>query len=66
MSPEDTLWRIIERLEESRTILSESLVGLHPRRDKDLIDALTEVEQLTQTQLNICRRAQRRIERGHP
>lgn len=65
MSPEDILWRIIERLEESRTILSEVLADLHPRRDKELIDALTEVEQLTQTQLNICRRVQRRLERGH-
>lgn len=63
MNSEDTIWRIIDRLEESRSILDESLNGLHSKHDKDLIDAITEVEQLTQTQLNICRRAQRRIRR---
>lgn len=63
MTPEDTIWRILERLEENQRVLGESLESLHPKRDKDLIDTLTEIEQLTQTQLNLCRRAQRRLER---
>ena len=63
MTPEDTLWRIVERLEETRAILAASREGLHPEHDKELLDALGEVEQLTQTQLNICRRAQRRLEK---
>lgn len=61
MQPEDIIWRIIDRLQESKEMLAASLEGLHPEKDKELIDAITEVEQLTQTQLNICRRAQRRL-----
>ena len=63
MNPQDTIWRIVERLEENKRLLSESLEGLHPKRDKELIDAIGEVEQLTQTQLNICRRVQKRLDR---
>lgn len=62
MQPEDILWRIIDRLQESKEMFAASLQGLHPDRDKELIDAITEVEQLTQTQINICRRAQRRLQ----
>lgn len=62
MNPEDILWRIIDRLEEQRTLLDECLEPLHPKQDKELIDAIMEVEQLTQTQLNICRRVQRRLQ----
>lgn len=63
LTPKDVILRIIDRLEESRQILDESLAGLHPRKDKDLIDAIIEVERLTQTQLNICRRVRRRLDR---
>lgn len=61
MTPEDILWRILDRLQESKELFASSLEGLHPERDKELIDAITEIEQLTQTQINICRRAQRRL-----
>lgn len=63
MNADDVLWRILERLEESKRIFSESLEGLHPKHDKELIDTITEIEQLTQTQINLCRRAERRIGR---
>lgn len=63
MNPEDIVWRVIDRLEENKQILEQSMESLHPKHDKDVIDALTEVEQLTHTQLNICRRIQRRLER---
>lgn len=61
MKPEDIIWRIMDRLQESKEMFAASVDGLHPVKDKDLIDAITEIEQLTQTQLNICRRIQRRI-----
>lgn len=61
MNPEDLLWRILERLEESKRIVGESLEELDPESDKELVDALSEVEQLTQTQINIVRRTQRRL-----
>lgn len=64
MNPEDILWRMIDRLQESKEMFASSLEGLHPVKDKELIDAITEIEQLTQTQINICRRAQRRIQRS--
>ncbi len=63
MNASDVLWRILERLEESKAIFAESLEGLHPKNDKELIDAITEIEQITQTQINICRRAERRLSR---
>lgn len=63
MQPEDVLWRIIDRLEETKEMLDQSISTLHPKKDKDVIDAIAEVEQLTHTQLNICRRIQRRLER---
>lgn len=63
MNPSDVLWRVLERLEESRRIVAESLDGLDPEKEKELYDALLEVEQLTQTQINIVRRAQRRLDR---
>jgi len=61
MRPEDILWRIHDRLQESKELFASCLEGLHPERDKELIDAITEIEQLTQTQINICRRVQRRL-----
>ena len=61
MDARDLLWRITERLEESKAIFAECLEGLHPKNDKELIDAITEIEQLTQTQINICRRVERRL-----
>ncbi|HLS90224.1 MAG TPA: hypothetical protein VK101_03155 [Limnochordia bacterium] len=61
MNPEDIVWRILDRLQESKEIFASCLEGLHPVKDKELIDAITEIEQLTQTQINICRRVQRRM-----
>jgi len=61
MRHEDILWRILDRLQESKEIFASCLEGLHPERDKELVDAITEVEQLTQTQINICRRVERRL-----
>lgn len=63
MTPEDIIWRIIDRLQESKEMFAASLEGLHPVKEKELIDAIAEVEQLTQTQPNICRRVQRRLAR---
>jgi len=42
MNPEDVIWRIIDRLQESKEIFAASLEGLHPERDKELIDAISE------------------------
>jgi len=64
MQPEDILWRVIDRLQESKEILDEIIGGLHPVKEKEIMDALIEVERLTQTQIQICRRVQRRLERG--
>ncbi len=63
MNPTDVLWRVLERLEENRRTVAECLDGLDPENDKELYDALLEVEQLTQTQINIVRRAKRRVDR---
>lgn len=63
MNPEDVLWRVLERLEENRRTVAECLDGLDPEKEKELYDALLEVEQLTQTQINIVRRAKRRVDR---
>ncbi len=41
MNPEDILWRMIDRLQESKEIFASSLEGLHPVKDKELIDAIT-------------------------
>ncbi|MFO7319958.1 MAG: hypothetical protein LOD85_06985 [Clostridia bacterium] len=61
MNAEDLLWRILDRLQESKEMFAASLDGLDPEKDKELVDAILEVEQLTQTQINICRRVQRRL-----
>lgn len=61
MNAEDLLWRILGRLQESKEMFTASLDGLDPEKDKELVDAILEVEQLTQTQINICRRVQRRL-----
>lgn len=61
MKPEDIVWRTVDRLQESKHMLNEMIDGLDPEKDKMVLDALIEIEQLTSAQVNICRRLQRRL-----
>lgn len=65
MNPEDILWRIVDRLQETKTMLEDMIQSLDPEKDKELMDALLQVEQLTTSQIHTCRRAQRRIDRTY-
>lgn len=60
MEPKDVIWRLVERLSEQKTLLVDSTRELHPKHHADLINALRECEQLTQTQINILNRMRRR------
>ncbi len=59
-SPADVLWRVLARLREDRELVEKSREELHPERHKDVVDALHEVEQLLNTQINLLGRIQRR------
>jgi hypothetical protein len=60
MTPQDVIWRVLERLRENQELLGASIEELHPVRHQDLISALHELEQLTSTQINLMNRMRRR------
>ena len=64
MTPQDIIWRSLERLRESKELFGESIALLHPRDHRDLIDGLRECERLVQTQIHILRRLERRYSGG--
>lgn len=63
VEPEDVIWRALERLREAREFFAESAAALHPKFHRDVIDALFECERLSQNQINLLHRVQRRYDR---
>jgi hypothetical protein len=63
MTPQDVIWRVLERLHESKEVFAASAAALHPVHHQDLLSALQEVEQLTQTQINLMTRMRRRYQK---
>lgn len=59
MTPQDTIGRLLDHLEESKRLFAESRSGL-TKQDSELIDLLHDCEQLTQNQIRILNRALRR------
>lgn len=62
MTPQDVIWRVLERLQESKEIVAASAAELHPVHNQDLIETLHEVERLTQTQIHLVNRIKRRYQ----
>ena len=60
MTPQDVIWRLLERLRETQQMLADSAEELHPVRNQDLISTLHELEHLTNTQINLMNRMRRR------
>jgi hypothetical protein len=60
MTPQDVIWRVLERLQESKEIVAASSAELHPVNNQDLVEALHEVERLMQTQIHLMNRIRRR------
>lgn len=60
MTPQDVIWRVLERLRETQEMLVANVDELHPVRNRDLITTLYELEQLTNTQINLMNRMRRR------
>jgi hypothetical protein len=60
MTPQDVIWRLLERLCETQQMLADSAEELHPVRNQDLISTLHELEHLTNTQINLMNRMRRR------
>ena len=60
MTPNEILAQLILRLRQERELVISSVEELHPERHKDAVDALHEVEQLLNTQINRLGRVQRR------
>lgn len=60
MSPQDMIGRLLDHLEESKRLFTESRSGL-TKKEGELIDLLYECEQLTQNQIRILNRALRKL-----
>lgn len=59
MTPQDTINRLLDHVEESKRLFSESRNGLQ-KEDAELIHALYECEQLARNQIRILTRALKR------
>ena len=60
MTPQDTIARLLDHLEETLRLFAEGRDGLAPNRDGELIDVLHECEQLTRNQVRMLTRARKR------
>jgi len=60
VTPQDVIWRVLERLQENKQMLAECAAELHPVHHNDLIETLHEIERLTQTQIHLLNRIKRR------
>ncbi|NLJ85662.1 MAG: hypothetical protein GX322_04420 [Firmicutes bacterium] len=60
MTPQDLIWRLLEHYSLQLQLLEETYQELDAKKQKDLVIALGECEQLTRTQINILRRMGRR------
>ncbi len=62
MELQDTIWRLLESLAEQKRMLTEAQTELDPKVHGDLISAINQCEQLTNTQQNVLNRIRRRYE----
>lgn len=60
MQPTDIIWRLLDRLNELRTLCDESILELHSKKNADLISSIEEVERLCRTQINVMNRISKR------